>query len=60
MNLSEISKYFTENTLHEIIQKVGGTKFTSYNFISESNKKGDSYLSQVYRIKVQGINENNG
>ncbi|XP_011181745.1 uncharacterized protein LOC105211807 [Zeugodacus cucurbitae] len=59
MSLSEISCKFTENTLDEIIQKAGGTKHTSYKF-GECFKKGDSYLSRVYRLSVFGVNETNG
>ncbi|XP_014087647.1 uncharacterized protein [Bactrocera oleae] len=59
MSLSEISNKFTENTLDEIIQKAGGTKHTSYKF-GEGFKKGDSYLSRVYRLTVFGVNETNG
>lgn len=59
MSLSEISSKFTENTLDEIIQKAGGTKHTSYKF-GEGFKKGDSYLSRVYRLTVFGVNETDG
>lgn len=59
MSLSEISSKFTEKTLDEIIQKSGGTKHTSYKF-GEGFKKGDSYLSRVYRLTVYGVKESDG
>ncbi|XP_067640068.1 uncharacterized protein [Eurosta solidaginis] len=54
MSLSDISTKFTEKTLDEIIQKAGGTKHTSYQF-GEGFKKGDSYLSKVFRLTVYGV-----
>lgn len=54
MNLSAISNKFTEATLDEIIQKKGGCKHTSWS-LGDGFKKGDSYLSEVYRIIVDGV-----
>ncbi|XP_036318178.1 uncharacterized protein LOC118733084 isoform X2 [Rhagoletis pomonella] len=59
MSLSDISNKFTEKTLDEIVQKAGGTKHTSYKF-GPGFKKGDSYLSKVFRLTVDGVNEKNG
>lgn len=59
MSLSDISSKFSEATLDEIIQKAGGTKHTSYKF-GKGFKKGDSYLSKVFRLCVEGVNEKNG
>lgn len=57
MALSDVSIKFTEQTLDEIIQKKGGVKHTGWHF-GGGFKKGDSYLSEVYRIIVDGIKEN--
>lgn len=54
MNLSAISIKFTEATLDEIIQKQGGCNYTSWS-LGDGFKKGDSYLSEVYRIIVDGV-----
>ncbi|XP_055840577.1 uncharacterized protein LOC129908231 isoform X2 [Episyrphus balteatus] len=56
MSLSEISKFFTEKSLDEIIIKAGGTKHTSFKF-GKGFKKGDSYLSKVFRLCVYGEHE---
>ncbi|EDV99604.1 uncharacterized protein LOC6565469 [Drosophila grimshawi] len=53
---ADISAKFNVNTLDEIIQNAGGTKHTSYKF-GEGGKKGDSYLSRVFRLCVYGIKE---
>ncbi|KAL5287167.1 hypothetical protein ACFFRR_008232 [Megaselia abdita] len=58
MSLSDVSKYFNENSLDEIIRKVGGVRHTSYEFAKTSEKKGDSYLSVVRRLKVCGVDVN--
>ncbi|KAL9872723.1 uncharacterized protein ACN427_010863 isoform 2-T2 [Glossina fuscipes fuscipes] len=59
MSLTDISKEFTEITLTEIIKKAGGSIYTSYKF-GKTFKKGDSYLSKVFRLSVYGLNEDNG
>ncbi|XP_037936340.1 uncharacterized protein LOC119670234 [Teleopsis dalmanni] len=59
MSLTDISTHFTESTLDAIIQKAGGTKHTSFKF-GKGFKKGDSYLSKVFRLCVYGVNEGNG
>ncbi|XP_030378580.1 uncharacterized protein LOC115627143 [Scaptodrosophila lebanonensis] len=56
---ADISSKFSETTLDEIIQHSGGTKHTSYKF-GEGGKKGDSYLSKVFRLCVYGVNEKDG
>lgn len=56
MELSAISVNFTESTLDEIIQKCGGVRHTSWS-LGDGFKKGDSYLSEVYRLIVDGIKE---
>lgn len=53
MSLSDISKFFTEKSLDEIIVKAGGTNYTSYKFGKRFNK-GDAYLSKVFRLCVNG------
>ncbi|XP_075158945.1 uncharacterized protein LOC142232117 [Haematobia irritans] len=59
MSLSDISSKFTEEVLEEIIKKASGTKYTSHKF-GKGFKKGDSYLSRVFRLCVYGVNEENG
>ncbi|XP_073833395.1 uncharacterized protein [Musca autumnalis] len=59
MSLSDISNKFTEAVLEDIIRKAGGTKYTSHKF-GKGFKKGDSYLSRVFRLCVYGVNEDNG
>lgn len=59
MSLSDISKFFTEKSLDDIIVKAGGTNYTSYKF-GKSFKKGDSYLSKVFRLCVFGENKTLG
>lgn len=59
MSLTDISNSFTETTCEDIIKKAGGTKYTSYKF-GKGFKKGDSYLSQVFRLCVYGVNEATG
>lgn len=56
MALADISTKFTEATLDSIIEKAGGTKHTSFKF-GKGFKKGDFYLSKVFRLSVYGVNE---
>lgn len=56
MSLSQISTKFTEHTLDEIVQKYGATKHVNWKFGS-GFKKGDSYLSELYRLIVNGVKE---
>uniref|UniRef100_A0A336M4I1 CSON012053 protein n=1 Tax=Culicoides sonorensis TaxID=179676 RepID=A0A336M4I1_CULSO len=53
MSLSDISIKFNEKTLNEIIAKYSGTKCTGWRFVG-GFKKGDSYLSQVFRLQIDG------
>ncbi|XP_037727508.1 uncharacterized protein LOC119558253 [Drosophila subpulchrella] len=53
-SFADISDKFTEATLDEIIRNAGGTHHTSYKF-GPSGKKGDAYLSRVFRITVFGV-----
>ncbi|KAH8304721.1 hypothetical protein KR044_007259 [Drosophila immigrans] len=57
--LADISAKFTEATLDEIIHSIGGTRHTSYEF-GAGGKKGDSYLSRVFRLCVYGVKEPEG
>ena len=58
MSLSEISIKFTEQVLDEILQKNNNAaKHTAWRF-GDGFKKGDSYLSDVYRLLVDGIKAN--
>lgn len=57
MSLEDISSKFTNATLDEIVEKGGGgggSKHTSWKF-GVGFKKGDSYLSDVYRIHIDGV-----
>lgn len=57
MSLAEISSKFTEQHLNEIIIQCGGVKYTSWEFEGDASKKGDSYLSEVYKVVVRGLND---
>lgn len=56
-DLSVISIKFTEATLDAIVQECGGIRHTSWSF-GDGFKKGDSYLSEAFRLIVQGVAEN--
>lgn len=53
-SLSDVSLKFTKTSLDGIIIKAGGIKHTSYEFTGEF-KKGDSYLSEVFKMIVKGV-----
>lgn len=55
MSLANISPNLTEEHLNEIIKKAGGVKYTSWNFEGAAGKKGDGYLSEVYKVVVTGV-----
>lgn len=57
MSLELISPNFTEAHLNEIIKKAGGVKYTSWEFEGAAGKKGDGYLSEVYKVIVKGVND---
>lgn len=57
MSLDIISPNFTENHLNEIIRKAGGVKYTSWEFEGAAGKKGDGYLSEVFKVVVKGVND---
>lgn len=57
MSLESISPNFTEDYLDEIIKKAGGTKHTSWAFEGAAGKKGDSYLSEVFKVVVKGVDD---
>ncbi|CAO1422867.1 unnamed protein product [Diamesa serratosioi] len=59
MSLADISCKFTEQHLNEIIIQSGGVKYTSWEFDGDGSKKGDSYLSEVYKLAVHGLNDKN-
>lgn len=56
-DLSVISSEFTEDTLDAIIRECGGIRHTSWRF-GEGFKKGDFYVSDAFRLLVQGVTEN--
>lgn len=54
MSLEVISPNLKDEHFHEIIQKFGGVKFTSWGFEGNASKKGDSYLSDVHKVVITG------
>uniref|UniRef100_A0A1B0DI70 CHK kinase-like domain-containing protein n=1 Tax=Phlebotomus papatasi TaxID=29031 RepID=A0A1B0DI70_PHLPP len=55
MSLSEhISLAFTEDKLKEILRKEGNYKLKGYQLVDGFSKKGDSYLSEVFRLRIDG------
>ena len=54
MSLDLISPNLKEEHLNEIIRKFGGVKHTSWAFEGNAAKKGDGYLSEVYKVVVTG------
>lgn len=57
MSLDIISPNLTESHLNEIIRNAGGVKYTSWEFEGDAVKKGDSYLSEIYKVVVKGVND---
>lgn len=57
MSLSDISNKLTEKHLDDIIRQEGGVKHTTWEFSGNSFKKGDCYLSNMYRIIVKGVDD---
>lgn len=55
-SLSDVSPKFNERSLDEIIIKSGGVKHTGWQFTGGS-KKGDSYLSEVFKMTVTGVDK---
>jgi thiamine kinase-like enzyme len=56
MSLTNISSKFTKETLLNIIEEVGGSQLVSWEFAG-GFKKGDSFLAEVYKLKVIGKND---
>lgn len=56
-SLSDVSPKFNEKSLDEIIIKAGGIKHTEWKFTG-GVKKGDSYLSEVFKLIVKGVDKN--
>lgn len=57
MSLETISPNLTDEHLNEIIKKAGGVKYTSWCIEGAAGKKGDSYLSEVFKVVVKGVDE---
>lgn len=53
MQLEDVSPKFNEAVLNGIIKDYGGNKCTSWRFADGQFGKGDSYLSEVFRIEVE-------
>ncbi|XP_055605910.1 uncharacterized protein LOC129754074 [Uranotaenia lowii] len=51
--LATVSPKFSEAMLNDIIRDYGGHKCTSWRFGDDSFGKGDSYLSEVYRMEIE-------
>ncbi|XP_055637425.1 uncharacterized protein LOC129776066 isoform X2 [Toxorhynchites rutilus septentrionalis] len=51
--LEDVSPLFTEVVLDDIIRAKGGNKCTSWQFDDGGFGKGDSYLSEVFRISLE-------
>lgn len=56
MSLADISTEFTVETLDIIIKSIGGKRHESWEFAG-GFKKGDSYLSEVFRLIIVGVRE---
>uniref|UniRef100_A0A1L8DN26 Putative juvenile hormone-inducible protein n=1 Tax=Nyssomyia neivai TaxID=330878 RepID=A0A1L8DN26_9DIPT len=55
MALTEIiSTACTEDKLRELLKKEGDFDYKGYEFVGGFSKKGDSYLSEVFRLRVDG------
>ncbi|XP_058821969.1 uncharacterized protein LOC131683732 [Topomyia yanbarensis] len=52
IELENVSPMFNEAMLNDIIRDYGGHNFTSWHFEDSDFGKGDSYLSEVYRLRV--------
>lgn len=52
--LETISPNLNEEHLNEIIRKFGGIKYTKWEFEGSAGKKGDGYLSELYKVVVTG------
>lgn len=57
MSIQEISPNLTDDHLHEIIRKRGGVKYTSWAYEGPAGKKGDAYLSEVYKVIITGVDD---
>lgn len=57
MSLETISPNLTEKHLDEIIVKAGGVRHTSWAFEGDGFKKGDSYLSELFKVVVFGVDD---
>lgn len=57
MSLENISPNLTEKHLDEIVVKAGGVRHKSWAFEGAAGKKGDSYLSEVYKVVVVGVDD---
>lgn len=53
-SLDQISPNLKEEHLHEVIRKFGGVKYTKWAFDGAAGKKGDGYLSELFKVIVTG------
>lgn len=54
MSLATISPHFTAATLDAIVVECGGLRHTGWRF-GTGFRKGDSYLSETYRLHIDGV-----
>ncbi|XP_059610934.1 uncharacterized protein LOC132257897 [Phlebotomus argentipes] len=54
MALEVVSAAFTEEKLREILRKEGDFQLKGFEFVAGFGSKGESYLSEVYRLRVDG------
>lgn len=54
MSLDIISPSFKEEHLNDIIKQFGGIKYVSWAFEGAAAKKGDGYLSELFKVVVTG------
>lgn len=57
MSLETISPNINEDHLHEIIRKKGGERMVAWAFDGAAGKKGDGYLSELYKVIVTGVTD---
>lgn len=56
-DLTTISPNLTEEHFHEIIRNKGGVRYVRWAFEGAAGKKGDGYLSELFKVVVTGVDE---
>jgi hypothetical protein len=57
MSLKEISPNLTDEHFHQIIRKKGGVKYTSWKYQGTAGKKGDGFLSELFKVVITGVDD---